>query len=268
MHLNFKKYGDVGPHLIIVHGLFGMLDNWHGLALKFAEQMQCWTIDLRNHGKSPHSPDMSYAVMADDLAEFCKNHHLEKAHFLGHSMGGKVVMELAGRYPALVDHLVVADIGPKAYPPTHNEIIAALESVDLSTLKRRSEAEIILSEHQLGWSVTQFLLKNLGRNNDNTGYCWKFGLEEIKANYSHISGAIDGDIYFSGRTLFLRGERSDYIQPEDESDILKMFPIAEFETVADAGHWLHADQPQGFYASVIDFLGFADILTPPTITQK
>src|SRR5438093_768813 len=141
MHLNYKKYGNKGEYVIILHGLFGMLDNWHSLSFRLADEFQVYTLDLRNHGKSPHSSEFSYPLLATDINDFLSQHRIPKTHLLGHSMGGKTAMQFAFEEPAKVNHLIVVDIAPKAYDPKHDAIIDALLSLDLSKVQNRQEAD-------------------------------------------------------------------------------------------------------------------------------
>ncbi|MEX0967546.1 MAG: alpha/beta fold hydrolase [Bacteroidia bacterium] len=253
MRLNFKKYGQDGPVLIILHGLFGSLDNWHTLAGRFAEDFCVFTVDQRNHGKSPHSDHHNYRLMAKDLAEFMEQHELKTAAVLGHSMGGKTAMQFAMQFPEKVEMLLVADMAPKAYDPHHDSIIEALENLDLDKVNKRNEADEQLAQYIKSEGVRLFLLKNLARK-ENGGYRWKMNLPVISDHYEEISAALEAGKPFEKPALFIRGENSNYILEEDQPDIRKIFPAALFATVKDAGHWLHADQPDTFYSIVKTFI--------------
>ena len=251
MELNFKKYGDSGEHIIILHGLFGMLDNWHTLASRFSAQYQVWIVDQRNHGRSPHSVEFNYPVMADDLHDFFQQHSIPKAHLIGHSMGGKTVMQFAFQYPDLIAKLIVIDIAPIGYPVKHNNEIEAMQSVQLDKITRRSDAEEMLMPLVPENDVRQFLLKNLTREGDT--YRWRMDLESIVKNYAAIIGPVDLDKVYNGATLFIKGGNSDYIREEDKPEILRQFPKAEFITVPGVGHWVHAEAPGHIFDIVTEY---------------
>src|ERR1017187_7339441 len=253
MQLNYKKYGETGEHLIIIHGLFGMLDNWHSLAARFGGHFQVWTLDMRNHGKSPHTHDMSYELMTRDLDEFYTQYGIKEANLIGHSMGGKAAMLFALDYPAKVSKLVVVDIAPKNYPEGgHDELMTALMNLDLEHITKRSEADEALKKEIPSEPVRQFLLKNLTRENDK--YAMKMNLDSLSKNYYKLADKISSNNIFEKNTLFIKGGNSDYILDTDKPAILKMFPKAEFITIPSAGHWVHAEAPGEFYEVVIEFL--------------
>lgn len=252
MKLNYKIVGHHEEVLVVLHGLMGMLDNWHGPAREYAEHFTVYLVDARNHGHSEHSADLNYEVMMDDLYDFLEDHGLEGVNLLGHSMGGKTVMKFAQNFPEYVKKLVVADIAPKAYPVHHQTILKALRSVDFSIVDRRSQVEDQLKEYIPEWGVRQFLLKNIyWREKGKLDY--RFNLDAIENNIEKMGEEI-ADQIFRGPSLFLRGSESDYIQDSDWSDIELMFPDARLETIEGAGHWLHADKPDEFNKQVIDFL--------------
>lgn len=252
MELNYKSLGQ-GEPLIVLHGLFGTLDNWQTLAKAWAEDYLVYLVDLRNHGRSPHVDGLSYPSMAEDLSEFMEQNWIHKAHVLGHSMGGKVAMELALTYPDLVDKLVVVDIAPRPYAPGHDDVFAALFAVDLQKLESRQEAEAILEKHIDEWGVRQFLLKNLSRTKEG-GFEWKMNLPVIYRDYARILEPPTENEPFEGPTLFIRGAESRYVKDEDVLRIQELFPRSTLSTVPGAGHWLHADQPEILKNMVIDFL--------------
>jgi len=251
MELNYKKYGETGEPILILHGLFGMLDNWATLGRKFSQRFQVFLIDLRNHGKSSHSHEMNYEVMANDIVEFIEQHELAKVNVIGHSMGGKVVMQLAIANPHLLKKLIVADIAPKVYADNHNDIFEAIESLNLNEIESRKDADEALTPMLPNFGVRQFILKNLARTNESN-YFWKPAFSHIKTNYSKISGTIEGK--FSGTTLFIRGSKSDYILDKDWPVIKSQFPNAILTEIENAGHWLHAEKPTEFYEAAINFL--------------
>lgn len=251
MKLHYKKMGS-GEPLIVLHGLMGMLDNWQTPAKTFAEHFEVFLIDQRNHGHSPHSDDFSYQLMMEDLLEFVEDHDIHQAHFLGHSMGGKTVMKFAQNYPDYVDKLIVADIAPRAYEVHHQQILAGLLAVNLETTKSRKEAEQILSQYISEFGVKQFLLKNLYWK-EKGKLAWRFNLETINKVIADIGEEIN-DAMFEGETLFIRGEISNYITDSDFDMIHTYFPSAKVTTIKNAGHWVHAEQPELFINEVIDFL--------------
>lgn len=252
MKLHYRSYGS-GEPLIILHGLFGSLNNWHTLAGRLGEHFHVLPVDLRNHGQSPHSEATSYALMADDLLEFMHVHGVTAAHLLGHSMGGKTAMEFALRHPGMVDRLVVVDIAPRAYKSAQEEIMTAMESVDLSRYRTRGEIERALEENIPDIRVRQFILTNLKRRVGGL-YEWKINLAALRASSSEIGKPQESENPFHRPTLFLAGGNSMYIRPGDHSSILRLFPNASFRTIQGAGHWVHAEAPEEFLRIVLDFL--------------
>lgn len=253
MNLNFKSTGE-GSVLVILHGLFGSLDNWQTMANQIsAEGYQVVTVDLRNHGKSPHSPEMSHEIMANDVAEFLNQYELDPCALLGHSMGGKTAMQLALTKPELLTKLIVVDIAPKPYPPHHDIYFDAMRNLDLSTVTSRGQAEEILAQKIKSPSILQFLTKNLSRTSEGK-YEWKFDLESIYENYPKLIGGLSAQGEYREPTLFIGGQLSDYITPADEQEIYKYFPDADIEMIPNSGHWVHAEQPELFKNTVLRFL--------------
>jgi pimeloyl-ACP methyl ester carboxylesterase len=252
MLLNFQVQGTGFP-ILILHGLFGSLDNWRTISRRLSDHFHVFTLDLRNHGRSPHSDAMSYDVMADDVAEFLQTHNLQRAHILGHSLGGKVAMHFALSYPNRVARLIVADIAPRAYSPSHLAILDAMRSLNLASFANRNDIDRALAQAIPQSALRHFLLKNVTRT-DSGAFAWKLNLPAIRQNHSALLGAIDGAHPFPGAVLFIRGGKSDYVQNADHESILRLFPQAAFETIPNAGHWLHTDAPEGFVESVIEFL--------------
>lgn len=251
MKLHFKKIGKGHP-LLIIHGLFGSSDNWGTLAKKFALNNTVYLIDLRNHGRSPHSSLMNYTLMADDLNELIRNEKIIDPIILGHSMGGKAALEFAKKYPDNLQKLIVADIGIKPYPMHHDLIIKGLQNVDLTKIKSRSEATKALSIFVKEIGIQQFLLKNLYWI-EKGQLAWRMNLSSIVENIHEILREIEIE-NSNISTLFLRGELSNYILEEDFSRILEVFSSCKIETIANAGHWLHAENPVLFYNKVTDFI--------------
>lgn len=253
MLLNSNIIGE-GKPLLIIHGFLGMSDNWKTLASQYAEQgFQVHALDLRNHGKSFHSNDWGYDFMVQDVVEYCKFYQLEKVDVIGHSMGGKVVMLLATNYPELVGKLIVADIGPKFYAPHHQTILTALNAVDFSKKPSRAEAEEIVSDYIHDFGTRQFLLKNLYWVEPGQ-LDFRFNLKVFTENTSVIGDALPFESHFDKKTLFLRGDKSDYILDSDFETIYHHFPNAEIKTVSNAGHWLHAENPKEFFEKTVYFL--------------
>lgn len=250
MDLHAKIFGHGDP-LVILHGLFGTSDNWMSLARNWAATHTVVLVDLRNHGRSPHHPDMTYPEMVADVVRLLEREWIHRARVMGHSMGGKVAMHMALTYPDLVDRLMVVDIGVKTYPGGHEEILSALSEMSLEDLRSRSEAAEALRGRINDEAVVQFLLKNLAREGE--GIRWKMNLEAISRHYPQILSGIEAQESFDKPTRFLRGGRSRYILDEDWSGIRDMFPAGELRTIPDAGHWVHAERPDAFQREVADF---------------
>ncbi|MDI9309388.1 MAG: alpha/beta fold hydrolase [Limnohabitans sp.] len=243
-----------GNPLIIIHGFLGMSDNWKTLAAQYAEQgYQVHALDMRNHGKSFHTSEWGYHFMVQDVIDYCNAHQLKNIYVIGHSMGGKVTMLLATTYPELVEKLIVADIGPKYYTPHHQTILEALNAVDFSTKPSRADVEAIVSQYISDFGTRQFLLKNLyWVEQGQLGF--RFNLKVFTENTSVIGDALPFENHFDKKTLFLRGDKSDYILDADFETIYHHFPNAVIETVSNAGHWLHAENPTEFFQKTITFL--------------
>ena len=246
-----RIYGEGSP-LVILHGLFGQSDNWTTLARAWSNHYQVIAIDQRNHGQSPHEDAFSYELMAEDLAETLDALNLESVNLLGHSMGGKTAMFFAQQHPQRISKLIVADIAPRAYAPHHGEIIAALKALPLTELKDRNSADVELAKGIPDFGTRQFLLKNLYRNDAGT-FSWRFNLDAISAQISEVGKALpDEQVHLPA--LFVRGSKSNYISDEDQAEIAQQFSNATFATIPNAGHWLHAEQPEAFSRVVLDFL--------------
>lgn len=252
MKLNFRKTGS-GEPLIILHGLFGSADNWFSIAKELEKDFTLYLVDQRNHGDSPHSDEWNYKVMAEDIKELMEEEGIEKAFFMGHSMGGKTVMNFALRYPEKVMKLIVADIAPRHYPVHHQTILEGLTSVNLKEIKSRKEADDQLAKYIKEAGIRQFLLKSLGRNKDGD-FIWKINLSVIKEKIENVGEALDYDSTFDKLTLFMGGANSDYIQEKDKEEIDKYFPNSHLIYIKNAGHWLHAEQPQAVIDTVKAFL--------------
>ena len=242
-----------GFPLIILHGYFGMGDNWKSQANNLSEDFEVHLVDQRNHGRSFHSDEFSYELMVQDLKHYFEVKNIDKAIVLGHSMGGKTAMLFAVEYPELVEKLVVADIAPKYYAPHHHTIIDALNSVDFSVLKLRTEVDDVLKQSIEEEGVRQFLLKNVYRKT-KTEMAFRFNLKSLTENNPEVGEALPAYTIYNGEVLFLRGQKSDYILDDDFALISAHFENAKIETVSNAGHWLHAENPSEFYNKLIAFI--------------
>ena len=252
MQLHFKQLG-CGEPLVLLHGLFGSGDNWFGVVPKLAEKFHVFAPDLRNHGHSPHHAEMDYPLMAADVEKFFAAQKIKSARVIGHSMGGKVAMQLALDFPARVKKLVVVDMAPRAYARAHDQIFTALLALDLAVFQTRTEIENALAPEIPSLNLRRFLLKNLSRDEQGK-FVWKMNLRGVAENYSQLGKVLSGGKVFSNPALFIRGGKSDYIGTKDEAEILKLFPSAEIQTIATANHWVHADAPEEFVRMVLEFL--------------
>ena len=221
LQLYFKKYGTAGKPLIILHGLFGMSDNWHNIARKLSEINTVYTLDQRNHGQSPHSGTMNYGVMADDIWEFMNAENLGEAILIGHSMGGKTAMMFAHKYPDKTEKLIVVDIAPKTYKPGHQVYFDAMKEIDFKASGRK-EIEEQLAEKITDKAEMLFLLKNLYRKDDGE-FGLKINLKAIENNYQEIIGEIEFNKPLDIPTLFIKGENSNYISEKDKENIKQKF---------------------------------------------
>lgn len=243
-----------GKPFLILHGFLGMGDNWKTLGRKFADQgFEVHMIDQRNHGRSFQDDVFDYESMSVDLLHYINEKELSKVILLGHSMGGKTAMLFATQHPDLVSKLIVADISPRYYPVHHDAILEGLSSLDFSSIASRGEADEKLANYVSEIGVRQFLLKNL---------YWvekgilglRINLNVLRENVSEVGEALPAFNRYHGETLFVKGDKSEYIQSNDEALIASHFPIAEIKTIENAGHWLHAENPKAFYDEIINFI--------------
>ncbi|KQC32531.1 alpha/beta hydrolase [Nonlabens sp. YIK11] len=243
-----------GKPFVILHGFLGMADNWKTLGTQWSESgFEVHLLDQRNHGRSFHSDEHNYDVMAADLKEYCDHHNLENIILLGHSMGGKVAMRAAVLYPELIDKLIIADIAPKPYDPHHSDIIHALESVDFTTINSRKDADAAVGRTISDKGTRQFLLKSLFRK-DKTSYGWRFNLPALSQAQSMVGSHEPIEMPVQIPTMFIRGGKSGYILDSDKAVIDHAFAKAELHTISNAGHWLHAEQPDEFNRLVENFV--------------
>ena len=253
MQLHSNIIGE-GKPFIILHGFLGMGDNWKTLAKQFsALSFQVHLVDQRNHGRSFHDSEFNYDVLATDLKAYCSHHNLKDIILLGHSMGGKTAMLFAALYPEIVSKLIVADIAPRFYPVHHDAILEGLSSLDFEQITSRKEAEIQLSKYVQDVGTRQFLLKNIYRISSNA-LGLRINLKALRTNVSEVGEALPTTLNFQKDTLFLRGDKSEYISTQDEPLIKHQFPSAIIKTISNAGHWLHAENPVEFYNRVCAFI--------------
>lgn len=252
----FSRFNGEGKDaLVILHGLLGSSANWRSLAKRFGQHRAVYSLDLRNHGQSPWSEDMDYALMADDVLEQIDTLDHRRIHLLGHSMGGKVAMELALSSPQSIDSIIVADIAPVAYAHDFDHFIEPMLALDLSMISRRSQADTQLSKRVPDPAIRAFLLHNLNYDKADDRWSWRPNLEVLLNCMPKI---IDFDVPLPGvctcPALFLHGENSNYVLPEHTQTIRFHFPRAKFHQIKQAGHWLHAEQPKAFVQACEAFL--------------
>ncbi|MBK6967444.1 MAG: alpha/beta fold hydrolase [Bacteroidales bacterium] len=255
MKLFYRHFGE-GQPLIILHGIFGISDNWVTLGKRLAEKFSVYIPDMRNHGQSPHSPTFNYAAMADDLLEFIEEHELKKPMIIGHSMGGKVAMTFALEYPEMIDKLAIVDISMRKYPGrnVHFDMISAMMAVNFEAVSTREEVEALLENSIPDKRIRLFVMKNLYRKTRYT-FDWRLNLPAISANMDYVFEGIESSSKFTGPTLFIKGGKSDYIIDADLPLIYKNFPAAKVQIIAGASHWVHADSPNELCRLFSVFLG-------------
>lgn len=263
--LNYVRIGD-GEPLIILHGLFGSSKNWQSLSKVFARHFDVLTIDLRNHGLSFHDEVMDYPAMVDDVVRLIAHLEIKSCRLLGHSMGGKVGMLLALNYPRLVSQLVVADIAPINYTHDYNHLIDPLIALNLEHMESRSAVEKALQSDIPDLQLRHFLLQSLMRCSDADSWRWKNNWIAIKQNIDKITGFPESPVFISAQsskaaswrvstpTLFVNGENSDYLNKYGKTVINQHFDAPHFETLKNANHWLHAEQPERFSEKVLNYL--------------
>ncbi|MGB1309178.1 MAG: alpha/beta fold hydrolase [Oceanihabitans sp.] len=243
-----------GRPFVILHGFLGMSDNWKTLGNKFSQEgYQVHLVDQRNHGRSFHDDQFNYEILVEDLKNYCQENKLKNIILLGHSMGGKTAMLFATEYPEMVNKLIIADISPRFYPIHHDAILDGLSTLNFNTIKSRGAADSALSKYVTDQGTRQFLLKNLYWE-EKGKLALRINLETLKNNVSEVGEALPIHASFNNDTLFLRGEKSEYIGQEDYAIINRHFANANVVTVSKAGHWLHAENPQEFFNAVIDFV--------------
>ncbi|MES2389188.1 MAG: alpha/beta fold hydrolase [Bacteroidota bacterium] len=252
MELAFRTSGTGFP-VVILHGVFGSGDNWLTVTKALAQHYTIYLPDQRNHGRSPQSGEFTYAAMAADLLEFFDKHNLQKAHLIGHSMGGKVAMLFAGLYPERIEKLIVVDISPRYYAPHHSSILAGLNAMNLETLQSRQDADNQLAPYIPEPDVRAFLLKNLYRD-ESSKFAWRINLPVITANIENIGEALPPHTIIEVPALFMRGELSNYITDADWEEIKRIFTRSQLATIAGSGHWVQAEKPVEFVSEAMKFL--------------
>ena len=253
--LNYKVFGHASekPPVLIAHGLFGSLSNWTAIAKKLAvEGHQIFVVDMRNHGESFWDEEHDYVCMAEDLKTIAESIN-GRVNIIGHSMGGKAAMVMALEYPHLISNLIVVDIAPFSYVHNQSHYLSALEGIDLSSVTKRSDGDKALEEFIADKMVRAFLLQNLVVDKEKKNR-WRINIPALKDNMLTLSGFPTKECIFKGRTLFVKGDRSDYITHESNVSIQNLFPNAVFKTIPAAGHWVHADAPDDFLTVIMDFI--------------
>ncbi|WP_294672479.1 alpha/beta fold hydrolase [uncultured Fluviicola sp.] len=251
MKLQHRIIGE-GKPLIILHGLFGSSDNWQTHAKRFSDYFQVILVDQRNHGHTDWSDEFDYDILAEDLHELITDLGLEKVNLLGHSMGGKTVMRCAQLYPDTIEKMIVVDMGIKGYPPHHQEILKGIAALNATPMDSRSAAEEVLLPFVPENGTRQFLMKNLYWI-EKGKLAWRMNVEVLEREMQNILKAIPDEEVFV-QTLFIRGGMSKYILDEDIPEIEDRFPDSSFLTIENAGHWVHAEQPEEFMNAVLEFL--------------
>jgi esterase len=264
MKLFYRKYGS-GPALVILHGLFGSSDNWVTIAKKISGNFTIYLPDQRNHGNSPHDEKNDYESMSDDLSELVNDLGLKKIFLAGHSMGGKTAMLFSSKWSDMINGILIADISPftdekrKAAGRSENSsILKSMLDINLSLAASRKEVELSLAQDINSERVRELIMKNLRRNSENN-FEWKLNVPALLSNLDNI---VEGVRFQNGLNqqiagfpvIFLKGENSDYIRPGEYADITRIFPAAEFRTIKNAGHWVHADNPQAVSEALLDLI--------------
>ncbi len=252
IQLNFRKSGE-GPPLLILHGVFGSGDNWLTVSKQFMPHFEVFLVDQRNHGRSPHTSEFSYDILVQDLLDFANSQGFQKFYLIGHSMGGKVAMKFAAKYPERLEKLVIVDIAPRYYKPHHQEIMAGFNAVDLENMKSRNEADEAMASQIAELDVRQFLLKNLYRN-DEGKFAWRINLPVLEKAVENIGEPLDPNSRIQTPTLFVKGSNSKYISEQDEAEIKVLFSVSSLVSISGAGHWVQAEKPEEFAGAVNNFL--------------
>jgi esterase len=249
--LHYQQQGS-GADIILIHGLLGSLENLNMIAKSLKDNYRVTNIDVRNHGLSFHKNSMTYSELAQDIVELMEVAGIERSHILGHSMGGKIAMEIALDHSEKVNKLIVADIAPVAYPSHHAHIIKGLQSINVDNIQTRKDADNQLSQFVDEVGIRQFLLRNLVAKDGK--FRFKCNLDYIEKCYQQIMKGYQGEQHFTGETLFIKGGNSDYITSEHQNIIRELFPNSRAKIIQGTGHWLHAEKTTAFNKVVNDFL--------------
>jgi len=267
MQLFYRQEGS-GIPLVIIHGLYGSSDNWLSVAKKLSSEFKVFSIDQRNHGRSPKSNDHNYEVLKNDLAEFFNQHNIDKAVVVGHSMGGKTAMHFAADYPERIEKLVIVDIAPKNYfllndesqYYLHNNILLAMLEIDFNKIQSRKQIENHLLERIDNHEIVQFLMKNIYRSKESHLYEWRINVQVLYENLDEIIKGVNANSFddrlpiYNYPVLFIKGAKSNYILAEDYPSIRRIYPDANIVEIPEAGHWPHVEQHQLFMDAVSNFL--------------
>ena len=249
--LNYKTLGQ-GEPILILHGLFGMMDNWQTIGKRLADAgYMVFLIDQRDHGRSSHTRAFTYALLAEDLLHFMEEHWIHKASILGHSMGGKTALTFLSHNSDMVERLIVVDMGLKRYEDGHSDVFQALMAIDIEALSSREFAEEVLTRYLKDQGTVQFLLKNLTRKKEG-GFTWKMNLPLLYSEYKNILAAVEFEHPCDVPACFIRGGKSNYVVDEDIDQIRMTLPQSSFFTIPEAGHWVHADQPDELFHLILN----------------
>ena len=253
--LNYKQTG-TGKHIVLIHGLFGSLENLNMVAKPLVNNYCVTSVDVRNHGDSFHASSMEYSELAQDIINLLDHLNIKSCLLLGHSMGGKIAIQVALTQPERVNKLIVADIAPVSYPPHHLKIIEGLQAIDLSSVSKRKDADTQLAAYVDNIGIRQFLLRNLAIDSHGK-FAFKCSLNDISLCYPQIMKANElpvNKMPYQGETLFIKGGDSDYILPEHKKAIAALLPNAKAKIIQGTGHWLHAEKTIAFNKVVADFI--------------
>ena len=253
--LNYKQTG-TGEHLVLIHGLFGSLENLNMVAKSLSNNFCVTSVDVRNHGNSFHASSMEYPELAQDIINLLDHLNIYTCLLLGHSMGGKIAIQVAIEQPQRIKKLLIADIAPVSYPPHHLEIIKGLQAIDLSKVMKRKDADEQLAPFVENLGIRQFLLRNLALDSQGE-FSFRCSLSNISLCYPQIMKANElaaNQAAYNGPTLFIKGGKSDYILPEHRAAIAKLLPNSKAKIIQGAGHWLHAEKTLAFNKIVVDFI--------------
>jgi len=260
MKLFYRKIGTEENNLIILHGLFGASDNWYSVAKLLSPNFSVYILDIRNHGHSPQSQNHNYPIMVNDVKDFMEQENIASASILGHSMGGKVAMHFALKYPKLTESIIIVDIAAKNYSQNknfaeHKKLAKALLKIDLSIINKREDLKLQMTDQIWDNYSFSFVSKNIRTNTDNS-FSWKLNLRVLEENIEEIANGFPDTRKYKANTkipsLFIKGEKSNYILESDKEKIKSLFPLATFVSIKDAGHWVHAQKPKELVSLILE----------------